>query len=156
MQVFTLDDDALREGLASDLASGTAAHVELVRRAAEVARAMADAGIVTFVPIALPTAEERARVRRTMGHTQYLEVHVEAPDYECAERDPRGLYARVRAGELADVPGVDGPFDPPALADFTVDTSLYGVDACAEALLGELARRGALWKSLSFVAGDGI
>ena len=62
----------------------------------------------------------------------------------------------MRAGELADVPGVDGPFEPPALADFTVDTSLYGVDACAEALLGELARRGALWKSLSFVAGDGI
>jgi bifunctional enzyme CysN/CysC len=112
---YLLDGDNLRHGLNGDLGFAPADRDENVRRAAEVARLFADAGVVALVPLISPYREgrDRARLLHEAAELPFVEVFVDTPIEQCEQRDPKGLYARARAGELTDFTGVDAPYEPP-------------------------------------------
>jgi bifunctional enzyme CysN/CysC len=121
---YVLDGDNLRHGLNSDLGFGAADRSENVRRVGEVARLMADAGLVVLVPVISPFVSDRKMVRE--AHEQaslaFIEVFVDAPLEVCEQRDPKGLYARARAGEISDMTGLDSPYEPPENPDLRLDS----------------------------------
>jgi adenylyl-sulfate kinase len=116
---YLLDGDNLRHGLNGDLAFGREARAENVRRAAQVARLFADAGVVALVSLVSPYAAERA-MARTLHEADgitFLDVYVNTPLAECERRDPKGLYARARRGEIRGFTGIDDPYEPPEHPD---------------------------------------
>jgi len=116
---YMLDGDNLRHGLNGDLGFGEADRAENVRRAGEVAWLFADAGMVAIVPLISPYAVDRERVRdrHVAGGLRFFEVFVDTPIEECERRDPKGLYAKARAGELPHFTGIDDPYEAPADPD---------------------------------------
>jgi len=113
---YRLDGDNLRHGLNADLGFSEADRHENVRRAGEVARLLADAGVVAIVPLISPYRAARDRVRELHGSDglPFLEVFVDTPLEECERRDPKGLYAKARAGEITGFTGIDDPYEAPA------------------------------------------
>jgi bifunctional enzyme CysN/CysC len=121
---YVLDGDNLRHGLNADLGFAAADRSENVRRVGEVSRLMADAGLVVLVPVISPFASDRKMVRE--AHEQaslaFMEVFVDAPLEVCERRDPKGLYARARAGEISDMTGLDSPYEIPESPDLRLDS----------------------------------
>ena len=134
---YVLDGDNLRHGLNADLGFGAADRAENVRRVGEVARLMADSGLVALVPVISPFASDRKMVRE--AHQQaglgFIEVFVDAPLEVCEQRDPKGLYARARAGELSDMTGIDSPYEPPESPDLRLDSAASGPSDLADRLV---------------------
>jgi adenylyl-sulfate kinase len=116
---YILDGDNLRHGLNGDLGFSAADRAENVRRTAEVSALLADAGVVVLVALVSPYRADRAAARAAHERRSlpFLEVHVATPLEECERRDPTGLYARARAGELPGLTGVDDPYEPPEAAE---------------------------------------
>jgi len=116
---YLLDGDNLRHGLNSDLGFSAADRSENIRRVGEVARLFADAGVVALVPVISPYRADRARVRAIHDEVglPFLEVFVDTPLEVCEARDPKGLYARARAGEIRGFTGIDDPYEPPERPD---------------------------------------
>jgi bifunctional enzyme CysN/CysC len=112
---YVLDGDNLRHGLNGDLGFTAEDRDENVRRVSEVARLMADAGVVALVPLVSPyrAARDRARAVHEAAGLPFLEVFVDTPLEECERRDPKGLYAKARAGELKGFTGIDDPYEAP-------------------------------------------
>jgi bifunctional enzyme CysN/CysC len=112
---YLLDGDNLRHGLNGDLGFSAEDRGENVRRVGEVAALFADAGVVAVVPLVSPYRSDRDRVRRrvTGAGLPFLEVHVDTPLELCESRDPKGLYAKARAGELTGMTGIDDPYEAP-------------------------------------------
>lgn len=112
---YVLDGDNLRHGLNADLGFGAADRTENVRRVGEVARLMADAGFVALVPLVSPYRADRDRVRAAHAAVDlpFVEVYLDVPIEVCEDRDPKGLYAKARAGELTGFTGVDDPYEAP-------------------------------------------
>lgn len=112
---YLLDGDNLRHGLNGDLGFSAADRDENVRRVAEVARLFADAGLVALVPLISPyrAARERAREVHRVAGLPFFEVFVDTPVELCEQRDPKGLYAKARSGEITGFTGVDDPYEPP-------------------------------------------
>jgi adenylyl-sulfate kinase len=110
-----LDGDNLRHGLNAGLGFGAEDRAENVRRVGEVALLLADAGVVALAPLVSPYRADRDRVRARHHDAglPFFEVHVATPLEECERRDPKGLYARARAGEISGLTGVDDPWEPP-------------------------------------------
>ena len=119
---YVLDADNLRHGLNANLGYSDADRSENVRRVGEVARLFADAGVVAVVPIISPFAADRARIR--IAHEgaglDFVEIHVATTLAECEQRDTKGLYAKVRSGEMRGVSGVDAPYEAPVSPDLVV------------------------------------
>jgi bifunctional enzyme CysN/CysC len=116
---YLLDGDNLRHGLNGDLGFSAEDRVENIRRTAEVARLFADAGVVALVSLVSPFAAERAlaRARHDEAGLPFLEVWVSTPLEECERRDPKGLYARARRGELPELTGIGAPYEAPESPD---------------------------------------
>lgn len=112
---YVLDGDNIRHGLNSDLGFSEADRAENVRRVGHVARLMADAGIVVLVPLISPYRVDRDRVRALHAEADlpFLEVFVDTPIELCEQRDPKGLYAKARAGEITGFTGIDDPYEAP-------------------------------------------
>ena len=140
---YVLDGDNLRHGLNGDLGFSDADRAENVRRTAHVARLMADAGTVAIVSLVSPFAADRDQARELVEAEglAFHEVWVSTPVEECERRDPKGLYAKARAGELPGFTGVDGPYEEPASPDLELGSDL-DVEAAAARLLAELDPRG--------------
>ena len=119
---YILDGDNLRHGLNGDLGFSAADRAENVRRTAEVSALLADSGTVVLVALVSPYRADRdaARAVHEARGLAFLEVHVATPLEECERRDPKGLYARARAGEISGLTGVDDPYEPPLDAEVTV------------------------------------
>src|SRR3954454_15699638 len=113
---YILDGDNLRHGLNADLGFSDEDRSENVRRVGEVARLMADAGVVALVPVISPFRAGRDGVRamHEAAGVPFLEVYVDTPIEVCEQRDPKGLYAKARAGEITGFTGIDSPYEPPA------------------------------------------
>jgi bifunctional enzyme CysN/CysC len=112
---YILDGDNLRHGLNADLGFSAADRSENIRRVGEVARLFADAGAIALVPVISPYRDDRARARSihdALG-LPFVEVFVDTPIEVCEARDPKGLYAKARAGEITDFTGIDAPYEPP-------------------------------------------
>lgn len=133
---YLLDGDNLRHGLNADLGFSAADRAENVRRAGEVAVLFADAGVVALVSLVSPYAADRERARQThqSAGLPFAEVFVDTPLEECERRDPKGLYARARAGELAGMTGVDDPYEPPESPELVVRADRPLDDAVEEVL----------------------
>ena len=112
---YLLDGDNLRHGLNVDLGFSAADRDENVRRVGEVAALFADAGVVALVPLVSPyrAARDKVRARVTSAGMDFVEVFVDTPLALCEQRDPKGLYAKARAGELSGMTGVDDPYEAP-------------------------------------------
>ncbi|MGB3337899.1 MAG: sulfate adenylyltransferase subunit CysN [Devosia sp.] len=111
---YILDGDNVRHGLNKDLGFTEAARVENIRRVAEVARLMADAGLIVLVSFISPFENERRLAREIAGDIEFDEIYVDTPLEVCEARDPKGLYKRARAGEIKNFTGIDSPFEPPS------------------------------------------
>jgi bifunctional enzyme CysN/CysC len=143
---FLLDGDNLRHGLNGDLGFDEVARRENVRRTAHVARLLAESGTIALVSLVSPYAADReaAGALHADDALEFLEVFVDAPLEVCEQRDPKGLYARARAGELAGMTGVSAPYEPPASPDLVLDAHKASVEDEVERVLELLRARGLL------------
>jgi adenylyl-sulfate kinase len=136
---FVLDGDTLRAGLNQDLGFSRDDRAENVRRTAEVARVLNDAGVIAIAALISPFREEREGARAIVGAERFVEVHVDTALEVCEARDSKGLYARARAGELPEFTGVSSPYEPPEHAAVTVDGGSLPATEVAARLLAHLA-----------------
>jgi bifunctional enzyme CysN/CysC len=133
MQVAVLDGDRLRQGLNADLGFSPAERSENIRRTAAVATLFADAGIIVIVSLISPTLADRAHAR-AIGGPYFREVYVKADLATCEKRDPKGLYARARRGEIPQFTGVGASYEPPEAPDLVVDTAALEPDIAVQVL----------------------
>jgi adenylyl-sulfate kinase len=138
---YVLDGDNLRHGLNGDLGFSDDDRAENVRRVGEVARLLGDAGVVALVPVISPFRAGRDAVPRMheAAGVPFLEVFVDTPIEECERRDPKGLYAKARAGELTGFTGIDSPYEPPDRPDLVLTPADGSPEQQAERVLAALA-----------------
>jgi bifunctional enzyme CysN/CysC len=139
---YVLDGDNLRHGLNADLGFSAEDRAENVRRVGEVARLLADAGVIAIAALISPYAADRARVMRShlLAGLPFLEIYLDTPAEVCEKRDPHGLYARARAGQITGLTGVDDPYEPPESPHLRLRPE-HGHAAAQAALLLELIGR---------------
>jgi bifunctional enzyme CysN/CysC len=136
-----LDGDNVRHGLNRDLGFTDADRVENIRRVGEVAKLMAEAGLIVICSFISPFRAERRMVRELTGPTAFLEVYVDTPLEECMRRDPKGLYEKARAGRLPHFTGLDSPYEAPEAPEIRVATIGVTPDTAGEQILVELRAR---------------
>jgi adenylyl-sulfate kinase len=141
---YTLDGDNLRHGLNGDLGFSADDRAENVRRVGEVARLFADAGAVTLVPLISPyrAGRDHARALHDAAGLVFVEVFVDTPIEVCEQRDPKGLYAKARAGELPGFTGIDDPYEPPLAPELVIAAAEVSPQAGATAVVELLESRG--------------
>ena len=128
---YMLDGDNVRHGLNRDLGFTDADRVENLRRVAEVAKLMVEAGLIVIVSFISPFRAERRAARDLFGPEEFVEIHVSTPIAECEKRDVKGLYAKARKGELKNFTGIDSPYEAPENAEMVIDTSTKSPEECA-------------------------
>ncbi|QIK37917.1 adenylyl-sulfate kinase [Caldichromatium japonicum] len=133
---YVLDGDNVRHGLNRDLGFTEADRVENIRRVAEVAKLMVDAGLIVLVSFISPFRSERQMARTLFSPGEFIEIYVDTPLEECERRDVKGLYAKARAGLIKNFTGIDSPYEPPEAPELHLRTAERGVDDCLETLLG--------------------
>jgi bifunctional enzyme CysN/CysC len=138
---FLLDGDNIRHGLNRDLGFTETDRIENIRRVGEVARLMADAGLIVLTAFISPFRAERHMVRRMMPDGEFFEIFVDTPLAEAEKRDVKGLYAKARAGELKNFTGIDSPYEPPEQAEIRIDTTQLSADEAANAIVEKLLSR---------------
>jgi bifunctional enzyme CysN/CysC len=129
---YLLDGDNVRHGLSRDLGFSDADRVENIRRVAEVAKLMVDAGLIVIVSFISPFAEERRMARSLFGAGEFIEVFVDTPIEECERRDVKGLYAKARAGLIPNFTGISSPYERPEHAEIVLDTMRQASTQLAE------------------------
>jgi len=134
-----LDGDSLRKGLCRDLGFSEADRVENIRRVAEVARLMVDAGLTVMVALVSPFRAQRRLASQLLSDGEFIEVFVDTPLEECERRDPKGMYARARKGELKDFTGIGSRYERPENPDVRIDTRVMSVEESVERVLRLLA-----------------
>ena len=139
-----LDGDNVRHGLNRDLGFTEVDRIENIRRIAEVARLMADAGLVVLVSFISPFRTERRLARQLAGEGRFCEVHVDTDLAVAEARDPKGLYRKARLGELANFTGIDSPYEEPEAPELRIDTATTSSEEAAEAVLAQLRHMGVL------------
>jgi bifunctional enzyme CysN/CysC len=132
---YTLDGDNIRQGLNRDLGFSEADRVENIRRAMEVARLFVDAGLVVIVAFISPYRAERDLARSRFEPGEFVEIHIDASLEECERRDPKGLYAKARRGELANFTGIDSAYEPPDAPEIRLDTVTKSPEECVDRIL---------------------
>ena len=137
---YILDADNLRHGLSVGLGFSDDDRAENIRRVAEVACLFADAGIVAIVPIISPfiASREHARKIHTDNELRFLEVHVATPVEECERRDTKGLYSKVRSGEMSGLSGVDSVYEPPKSPEITVGANNETLEQSVAMIMAKL------------------
>ena len=138
---YLLDGDNVRHGLNRDLGFTEADRVENIRRVAEVARLMVDAGLIVIVSFISPFQSERDFARSLFEPGDFMEIFVDASVEACARRDPKGLYAKAMRGEIRNFTGVDSPYERPERPDLRLDTEKLSPDECVELIIRSLLTR---------------
>jgi adenylyl-sulfate kinase len=144
VRACVIDGDELRTGLCRDLGFSAADRVENMRRATEIARLMAGAGLVAITAMISPFRAERRAARERFEPGRFIEVFVDAPLAVCEQRDPKGLYRRARRGEITGFTGIDSPYEPPAEPEVHLRTAQQSPGESADAVLACMAARGLL------------
>jgi bifunctional enzyme CysN/CysC len=138
---YLLDGDNVRHGLSRDLGFTDADRVENIRRVGEVAKLFVDAGMIVLCSFISPFRAERRMVRELMGEGEFIEVYVDTALDECIRRDPKGLYARARAGNIKNFTGIDSPYEPPEAAEVVIRTDQHSAEEAAQRVIDELQAR---------------
>ena len=136
---YVLDGDNLRHGLNKDLGFTERDRIENIRRAAEVAKLMLDAGLIVITTFISPFRADREAARALFQPGEFMEVFIDTPLAVCEDRDPKGLYRKARAGQVRNFTGIDSPYEPPLNAELVIDGS-EGLDAsaCAQRILDHI------------------
>lgn len=138
---YVLDGDRVRTALCRDLGFSPEDRTENVRRLGEVGLLMADAGLVVLVAAIAPYRRDRDLVRARAERVAFVEVHVDTSLAVCESRDPKGLYAKARAGKLPGFTGIDAPYEAPLVPELVLHTEGTSISAMAEALVACIAAR---------------
>ncbi|MEN1727903.1 MAG: sulfate adenylyltransferase subunit CysN [Pseudomonadota bacterium] len=138
---YLLDGDNVRHGLNRDLGFTDEDRVENIRRIGEVARLMADAGLVVLSAFISPFRADRELVRELMEPGEFVEIHVDASLATCESRDPKGLYAKARAGAIKHFTGIDSPYEAPDKPEIVLDTETLSIEESVDALIDYLKQR---------------
>ncbi|PTD98117.1 sulfate adenylyltransferase subunit CysN [Pseudothauera lacus] len=141
---YLLDGDNVRHGLNKDLGFTDADRVENIRRVAEVARLMTDAGLIVITAFISPFRSERRMARGLVAEGEFLEIFVDTPLEIAEERDPKGLYKKARKGELKNFTGIDSPYEAPEAPEVRLDTTRLTLEGAAEVVIDALRERGVI------------
>jgi len=144
LHTYLLDGDNVRHGLNRDLGFTDEDRVENIRRVAEVAKLMVDAGLIVIVSFISPLRSERRMARALVEDGEFIEVFVDAPLAVAEQRDPKGLYGKARRGELKNFTGIDSPYETPEHAEIRVDTTANTPESAANQIIAILEERGTI------------
>ncbi len=144
VRTYLLDGDNVRHGLNRDLGFTDADRVENIRRIAEVSGLMVDAGLVVLVSFISPFRAERRLARDVVADGEFVEVFVDTPLDVAEQRDPKGLYAKARRGELTNFTGIDSPYEPPEAPEVHIRTAATSAEDAADEIVAALRDRGIL------------
>ena len=138
---YLLDGDEIRVGLNKDLGFSETDRNENIRRVSEVARLLVESGLIVIVSFISPYRAQRDRARSLFEPGEFLEIFVDTPLRECERRDPKGLYAKARRGELQEFTGIDSPYEAPVSPEVHLQTMLQSPDECVDRIQQVLARK---------------
>ncbi|SDP55150.1 adenylyl-sulfate kinase [Ectopseudomonas guguanensis] len=138
IRTYILDGDKVRDGLNKDLSFSDNDRRENIRRIAEVAALMMDAGIVVITAFISPFRAERQMARQLIGDKNFFEVYVSTPLAQCEKRDTKGLYRKARSGELLNMTGIDSPYEEPQRPNLQVDTTQRTVEEVVQEIYAHL------------------
>ncbi|MFM1891989.1 MAG: hypothetical protein RLZ44_1066 [Pseudomonadota bacterium] len=143
-RTFVLDGDNVRHGLCADLGFSDVDRVENIRRIGEVAKLMVQAGVIAMTAFISPFRAERHKVRSMLPSGEFIEVYCKCSLDVCESRDPKGLYAKARAGLIKNYTGISSPYEEPEAAEIVVETDRQSIEDSVDQVLGELRKRGLL------------
>jgi bifunctional enzyme CysN/CysC len=135
---YLLDGDNVRHGLNKDLGFTDADRVENIRRVAEVAHLMVDAGLIVLVAFISPFCSERALARSLFAQGEFLEIFIDTPVSEAEKRDPKGLYKKARAKQIRNFTGIDSPYEVPENPELRIDTTQCSAEEAAQQIVDRL------------------
>tara|TARA_R110002049_G_scaffold28296_2_gene97344 strand:- start:7117 stop:7710 length:594 start_codon:yes stop_codon:yes gene_type:complete len=135
VHTYTLDGDNVRKGLNKNLSFSSEDRTENIRRIAEVANLMVDAGLVVLASFVSPYRKDREQCKKIIGYANFVEVFVNTSVEECERRDVKGLYKKARKGEIKNFTGIDAPYEAPQSADIEIDTINTSVEEAVEIIL---------------------
>lgn len=138
---YILDGDNVRKGLNNNLSFSPEDRTENIRRIAEVAHLMIDAGLIVLSAFVSPYRKDRENVMTIVGKENFVEVFVNTPIEECEKRDVKGLYAKARAGEIKDFTGVNAPYEAPENPDIEIDSSTVSVEDSVAIIFKAIANK---------------
>jgi bifunctional enzyme CysN/CysC len=144
-----LDSDNVRHGLNRDLGFTEADRVENIRRVGEVAKLMVESGLIVLCSFISPYQAERDLVRRLVAEGEFIEVFVDTPLEDCIKRDPKGLYAKAKAGELKNFTGIDAPYEASVDPEVHLQTLGQSADELADVVIRTLGERNIVEASAS-------
>jgi adenylyl-sulfate kinase len=138
---YLLDGDNVRKGLNTNLSFSPEDRTENIRRIAETAKLMIDAGLIVIASFVSPYREDRENAKRIVGYANFVEIFVNTPIEECERRDVKGLYAKARNGEIQNFTGVNAPYEAPLAADIEIDTTKVSVNDAVSLIIFEIDKR---------------
>ncbi len=141
IHTYTLDGDNVRKGLNKNLSFSPDDRKENIRRIAEVANLMVDAGLVVLAAFVSPYKKDREAIKEIVGASNFIEIFVNTPIEECERRDVKGLYAKARAGEIKDFTGVNAPYEAPVDAAIEIDTTITTVNESVDIIVEEISAK---------------
>src|SRR5699024_5171855 len=144
IRTYRLDGDNIRHGLNQDLGFSQEDRTENILRIGEVANLMVDAGMIVLSAFISPNKDDRNRIREQLGVGEFIEVYIDARLETCESRDPKGLYKKMRAGEMRGLTGIDAPYDVPLNPEVKVDTDKNSVEESVQVVMSYLKRNGYL------------
>jgi adenylylsulfate kinase len=141
---YVLDGDNVRHGLNADLGFSDSARQENIRRLAELVKLFVDAGTIVLSAFISPFRADRDRARSLLAPGEFFEVYCRCGIAACEERDPKGLYKKARAGQIADFTGISSPYEEPEHPEIIVDTDSATIEDCAQTIIDRLKRDGVI------------
>lgn len=143
-RTIVLDGDNMRHGLCSDLGFSIEDRRENIRRIAEAAKLLTEAGMIAMTAFISPFRAEREKARSLFQHGDFIEIYCDTPIEVCESRDIKGLYKRARAGEIKNYTGISSPYEPPLNPELIVNTGFEPLPACITRILALLRERGCI------------
>jgi len=140
-RTFLLDGDNIRHGINKDLDFSPLGRKENIRRVGEISKLFLQSGHIIVTAFISPYRQDRESVRKMFAPNQFLEIFTDCPLSVCEERDPKGLYKRAHAGEIADFTGIGAPYEAPLHPDLLLDTNRHDIPTCGQQLINELVQR---------------
>ncbi|MEO2267709.1 adenylyl-sulfate kinase [Pseudoalteromonas sp. YIC-656] len=140
-KTYLLDGDNVRHGLCGDLSFSDEDRKENIRRVGEASKLMVDAGLLVLTAFISPFQAERTMVRNLVEEGEFIEVYLDTPLATCEQRDPKGLYKKARAGEIAHFTGIDSDYEVPVNPEIIINTGELSIEACVAQLLDYLKEK---------------
>jgi len=141
IHTYTLDGDNVRNGLNKNLSFSAEDRTENIRRIAEVANLMLDAGLVVLAAFVSPYIKDREEIKKVVGTEKMIEVFINTPIAECEKRDVKGLYKKARAGEIKNFTGINAPYEAPTNPDIKIDTTASSIDESVAIILRHIEEK---------------